>query len=111
MGIYSTAVPDKPFAPKDPSLYQAALNADKGRTSVEAANGAGRIETYTVMHDRAGPSYAIVMAILEDGSRCIANTAEDPDLLADMVTNDYMGAQGTVAHDDGLNIFTPGTAS
>jgi len=107
VGIYSTDAPDKPFAPKDPATYQAALNADKGRTSVEVANGGAEIETYTVMHDRAGPSYAIIKAVLEDGSRCIANTAEDPALLADLVANDYMGARGTVTHADGLNIFTP----
>ncbi len=108
VGIYSTDAPEKPFAPKDPATYQAALNADKGRVSIEAANGAAKIETYTVMHDRAGPSYAIIMAVLEDGSRCIANTREDPELLADLVANDYMGVRGTVAHSDRLNIFTPG---
>ncbi len=108
VGIYSTDAPEKPFAPKDPATYQAALNADKGRVSIEAANGAAKIETYTVMHGRTGPSYAIIMAVLEDGSRCIANTREDPELLADLVANDYMGVRGTVAHSDGLNIFTPG---
>ncbi len=107
VGIYSTDAPDKPFAPKDPGLYQAALNADKGRTSVAAARGAAEIETYTVMHDRAGPSFAIVMGLLDDGSRFIANTPDDPDLLRDMVENDYMGASGKVTHNDGLNIFTP----
>ncbi|MDP6876791.1 MAG: acetyl-CoA acetyltransferase, partial [Alphaproteobacteria bacterium] len=107
VGIYSTDAPDRPFAPKDPSIYQAAISADKGRPSVEAGSGGAEIETYTVMHDRAGPSYAIIMAILEDGSRCIANTPDDPDLLADLVANDYMGARGSLAHGDGLNIFTP----
>jgi acetyl-CoA C-acetyltransferase len=107
VGIYSTDVPARPFAPKNPSIYQAAINADKGRRSVEAGSGGAEIETYTVMHDRAGPSYAIIMAILEDGGRCIANTPDDPDLLADLVANDHMGARGQVAHADGLNIFTP----
>ncbi|MBT4490989.1 MAG: acetyl-CoA acetyltransferase [Rhodospirillaceae bacterium] len=107
VGIYSTEAPHKPFAPKDPNIYQSVLNADKGRASTEAANGAATIETYTVMHDRAGPSFAILMGLLDDGSRFIANTPEDPELLSEMVANDYMGAQGRVAHNDGLNIFTP----
>ena len=107
-GIYSTDAPEKPFAPKDPDIYQSVINADKGRATVEAANGAAEIETYTVMHDRAGPSFAIVMGLLEDGRRFIANTPDDPALLSDMVANDYLGARGRVAHDDGLNIFTPG---
>ncbi|MDP7549416.1 MAG: acetyl-CoA acetyltransferase [Alphaproteobacteria bacterium] len=106
-GIYSTDAPDKPFAPKDPGIYQAVINANKGRRSVEAAQGAAEIETYAVMHDRAGPSYAIVMGLLEDGRRFIANTPDDGALLADMVGNDYLSAPGKVAHDEGLNIFTP----
>ena len=108
VGIYSTDEPERPFAPKDPAIYQAAINAHKGRSSVEAANGAAEIETYTVMHDRAGPTYAIVMGLLDDGRRFIANTAQDPDLLAEMVANDYMGAKGRVTSNDGLNVFAPG---
>jgi len=106
-GIYSTDAPVSPFAPKDPEIYQAVINADKGRRSVEAANGAAEIETYAVMHDRAGPSYAVLFGLLADGSRFIANTPDDPALLADMVDNDYLGARGSVAHGDGLNIFSP----
>ena len=106
-GIYSTDAPEKPFAPKDPEIYQAVINADTGRTAVEAANGPAEIETYTVMHDRAGPSYAILFGLLQDGSRFIANTPDDPGLLADMVSNDYLGARGMVANDEGLNIFVP----
>ncbi len=107
VGIYSTDAPERPFAPKDPAAYQATLNADKGREAVEVAEGPAEIETYTVMHDRAGPSFAIVMGILDDGRRFIANTAEAPELLQDMVDRDYMAARGTVAHHDGQNIFTP----
>ena len=106
-GIYSTDAPGKPFAQKDPEIYQAVINADKGRAAVEAANGPAEIETYAVMHDRAGPSYAVLFGLLADGSRFIANTPDDPTLLADMVNNDYLGARGSVAHGDGLNIFSP----
>jgi len=45
VGIYSTDEPERSFAPKDPAIYQAAINADKDRSSVEAANGAAEIET------------------------------------------------------------------
>jgi len=60
------------------------------------------------MHDRAGPTYAIVLGPLDDGRRFIANTTQDPNLLAEMVANDYMGAKGRVASSDGLNVFAPG---
>ena len=59
------------------------------------------------MHDRKGPSFGILFGRLEDGSRFIANTPEDLDLLARMVEQDYLGAPGRVKSVDGLNVFTP----
>jgi acetyl-CoA C-acetyltransferase len=107
-GIYSTAPPSKPFRPKDPALYQAAIDADKGPAVAEVADGTGSVETYTVMHDRKGPSYSILFGRLADGRRFIANTPDDPRLLAEMVARDLVGARGRVRHDDGRNIFVPG---
>lgn len=107
-GIYSTTPTTKPFAPKNPAVYQAAIDADKGPVVVEHADGAGTIETYTVMHDRAGPSYAILFGRLGDGRRFIANTPEDRALLAAMVATDMIGATGKVTSHDGRNVFVPG---
>ncbi len=106
-GIYSTDAPKKPFAPKDPAIYQAAINADKGPATIEAPSGRGTIETYTVIHDRKGPSYAILFARLPDGRRFIANTLDDAGLLADMTHRDYLGVSGTVTSANGLNVFRP----
>ena len=106
-GIYSTEPADKPFAPKDPAIYQAEIDANKGPAVTEAANGAATIETYTVMHDRKGPTYGILFGRLADGSRFIANTPDDPALLATMTKQDYLGAPGTVRSADGINVFTP----
>jgi acetyl-CoA C-acetyltransferase len=106
-GIYSTEAPSRPFAPRAPSEYQPEIDALKGPEVVDVANGPAHIETYTVMHDRKGPTYAIVFGRLGDGRRFIANTPKSPDLLSDMTVNDYIGRQGTVSHADGLNCFTP----
>jgi len=106
-GIYSTDAPEQPFAPRDPKTYQSEIDADKGPVTTEEANGTASIETYTVIHDRKGPSYAIVFGRLADGKRFIANTPEDAALLTDMTVRDYMGVSGKVASDDGRNIFTP----
>ncbi|MFT6581295.1 MAG: acetyl-CoA C-acetyltransferase [Alphaproteobacteria bacterium] len=106
-GIYSTEPTDKPFAPKDPALYQAAINADKGPAVREHAEGRATIETYTIMHDRKGPSFSILYGRLEDGARFIANTPDDPALLSQMTKDDYLGASGMVRTADGVNIFTP----
>ena len=105
--IYSTAPSSKPFSPKDPAIYQALIDADKGPAVAEAANGSGTIETYTVMHDRKGPSYSIVFGRLGDGRRFIANTPDDAKLLQEMVDRDMLGAACKVTHKDGRNTVVP----
>ncbi|ODT26084.1 MAG: hypothetical protein ABS54_07875 [Hyphomicrobium sp. SCN 65-11] len=106
-GIYSTTPARKIFAPRDPMLYQAEIDADHGPVVAEVAEGPAAIETYTVMHDRKGPSYSVLFGRLGDGRRFMANTPEDATLLSDMATRDYLGARGRVQHADGVNIFVP----
>jgi acetyl-CoA C-acetyltransferase len=61
------------------------------------------------MHDREGPSFAILFGRLEDGRRFIANTPDDPGLLADLEKSDALGLHGHVnTNSDGIAIFTPG---
>jgi acetyl-CoA C-acetyltransferase len=107
-GIYSTEPPAKPFAPKDPALYQREIDGDKGPNVAVAPNGPANVETYTVMHDRKGPSYAILFGRLRDGQRFIANTPPDQGLLREMVERDMVGVRGRVTHRDGCNVFVPG---
>jgi acetyl-CoA C-acetyltransferase len=107
VGIYSTEPPAKPFAPKDPKTYQAEIDAAKGPKVVEHAEGSAEVETYTVIHDRKGPSYSILYGRLDDGSRFIANTESDPALLTEMEARDFLGAKGRVSTKDELNTFTP----
>jgi acetyl-CoA C-acetyltransferase len=106
-GIYSTEPPARPFAPKDPELYQGLIDADKGPAVAAEANGPASVETYTVMHERKGPAYAILFGRLGDGRRFIANTPADQGLLREMVERDMVGAGGQVTHQDGRNVFVP----
>jgi acetyl-CoA C-acetyltransferase len=106
-GIYSSTPPTEPFAPKAPATYQAEIDAAKGPAVVEAAAGNARIETYTVIHDRAGPSFGIVFGRLDNGARFIANTPDDRDLLTAMTTEEFLNAPGRVHNQDGHNVFTP----
>lgn len=107
VGIYSSEQPSKMFTPTNPSLYQAKINKDKGPSFIEEANGNAYIETYTVINDREGPSFSILFGRLNDGSRFIANTPNDKDLLLDMMTNDYLNIRGKVECKDNINIFKP----
>ena len=80
----------------------------------EQAAGPGRIEAYTVMHDRDGqPASGYVCGRLggngAEGRRFLANTPEDPDLLRALLASESVGRTGRVRHDEttGRNIFTP----
>ena len=106
-GIYSTERPNRAFKPKDPKIYQAEIDAESGPRVSEEANGTANIETYTIMHDRKGPSFGILFGRLTDNSRFIANTPNDPALLEDMTSKDYLGAKGKVSSAEGINVFTP----
>ena len=89
-------------------MYQAEINSKKGPSVTEHANGKANLETYTIIHDREGPSFGIIFGRLEDGSRFIANTPKDYDLMLKMTSEDFLGVSGKVKSIDGINVFTPG---
>jgi acetyl-CoA C-acetyltransferase len=107
VGVYSSEPPNKEFSPINPNIYQEAINNKKGPNFINVANGNAFIETYTVINDKKGPSYAIVFGRLEDGSRFISNTPHDKNLLIDMMNNDYLNVKGLVKNKNNLNIFKP----
>ena len=80
----------------------------------ESATGRGRIEAYTVMHDRDGqPALGYICGRLDgngtEGRRFLAVTPEDPDLLHDLLASEAVGRAGNVRPDEttGRCIFTP----
>ncbi|MFN5882303.1 MAG: hypothetical protein ACK44L_11405, partial [Burkholderiales bacterium] len=62
---------------------------------------------YTVMHDRDGPTGALVFARRPDGTRFMASTPSDRSLLEAIEAQEFIGAQGRVTHDDKTNRFVP----
>jgi acetyl-CoA C-acetyltransferase len=107
-GIYSTEPPARAFAPADPALLQAELDAIPHPPLVELADGAATVESYTVSHDGKGPVNGVVIGRLDDGSRFLANTPADPALWAAMQDEDFLGRRGRVANDGRINRFVPG---
>lgn len=107
VGIYSSEPPERPFVRKGPEIYQAGIDAVPGPETTVTPDGPATIETYTVMHEREGPAYAILFGRLLDGRRFIANTPQDPALLRNMTEQDYMGAAGRVSTADGQSVFAP----
>ena len=73
----------------------------------EVAEGAGRLETYTIVYGRDGPTYAIAVGSLQDGRRFIARS-DDAATLEAMEESDPLGAQVTLSSDGERNAFTLG---
>ena len=74
---------------------------------IEEAYGKGSIETYTVVNSREGPTKAIIIGLLEDGRRFVANTEKDENLLNKMMQNEMLNTKGTVKFENTRNIFKP----
>ena len=107
-GIYSTTRPDAPFEREDPKVIQRQIDALAHPDVIEAPQGAGRIETYTVVHRREGPYMGIVVGRDANDRRFVAVTPNDPATLAALEASEQVGRTGVVTSTDGqTNLFTP----
>jgi len=108
MGIYSTTPVNGTWQREAPKSYQHELNAMAHPRVVEEANGAATVETYTMVTDRQGRRFGIVIGRLGDGSRFVSNTASDDVIIQRLLTEEMLGRPGHVKHEGGKNIFTIG---
>ena len=90
-------------------VIQKRIDALEHPPTIERPNGAARIETYTVMHGKAGPEYAIVFGRLDaTAERFIANAPADRAVLEDLQAHEGLGRPGRADRRDGRNLFVPG---
>ncbi len=107
-GVYSTTPHRGRWQRENPAVLQAELDALPKAPFTEQPDGAATIETYTIMHDKRGPAYSVLLGRLAaTGERFIANTPTDAAVLKDLQERDSLGRAGVVRHQDGLNIFYP----
>jgi acetyl-CoA C-acetyltransferase len=107
-GVYSTTPFQGHWRRENPAVLQAQLDALPKAPFIERANGAATIETYTVMHDKHGPDYCVLLGRLAaSGERFIANTPANKTVLQDLQDRESLGRAGAVKHSDGLNVFYP----
>ena len=107
-GIYSTTPTAGPWRRQDPNELQAELDRLPQAPHTETPSGAARIETYTIMHGKGGPEYAIVFGWLDaTGERFIANVPADRAVLEDLQAHEGIGRPGTADQRDGRNRFVP----
>lgn len=109
IGLYSTEPKQGKWKRENPGTYQAEIDAQAHPKVDETPNGRAKIETYTIVHGRNGPDFAIIFGrLLDTDARFVAHTPNDEVTLRDMVENEQLGRLGTVvANEGGINIFTP----
>ncbi len=105
-GVYSTTPVKGSWARESPSVLQAQLDALPKAPFTETPKGSARIETYTVMHGRSGPDYALIYGRLDaTGERFLANSLPDVAAMWDLQNRESLGRAGTVGQVDGRNVF------
>jgi acetyl-CoA C-acetyltransferase len=104
-GIYSTKPKLGSWKRDDPKSYQKDLDAMPHPELVEAPQGRGTVETYTVVVDRRGKRFGIVIGRLADGKRFIAHTPDDDATLNWMTSSEILGQHGTVTAGAQTNLF------
>ena len=97
LGIYGGREPDKPWNRDQLDPIQEKIDRMESPDLCLEPEGPAVVETYTVVHDRKNePEYSVVIARLESGERCFAQTDEDRDLLIAMETEEFVGKKGFI---------------
>ena len=108
-GVYSTRRPQAPFVRQDPAVIQSQIDALPRPTVIERPSGRGRVETYTVIHDRDGYRMGVIVGRDEADRRFAAIIpGTETEALASLESREGVGRTGTVARsqDDRRNLFT-----
>jgi acetyl-CoA C-acetyltransferase len=99
VGLYGNAAPSQPFA-----AYEPELEPTPKREVAPAEELTATAETCTLIYDKSGPpSYGILFALLDDGRRAVAKT-DDPDTMAAMAEDSFLGSTVTVHADRSFSL-------
>jgi acetyl-CoA C-acetyltransferase len=105
VGIYSNQAPAQLWQTADNSKLQQKLDAATHPTTTDKPQGSAKIVAYTVAYKKTDPIRGILIGELDSGERFVANTKNDAEIFARMISEDLVGVKGEVTQEDGLNIF------
>jgi acetyl-CoA C-acetyltransferase len=95
-GIYSTTPKEGRWERDDPKSYQKDIDAMPHPEFVEQPSGRATVETYTVVTDRKGKRFGIVVGRDAQNRRFLANTPDDDATLDWMMREEMLGRSGEV---------------
>jgi acetyl-CoA C-acetyltransferase len=104
-GIYSTRPTKGAWKREDPKSYQKDIDAMAHPAVIEKPNGPAKVETYTVVLDRRGKRFGIVVGRDANDARFLAHTPDDDATLDWMMREEVIGKTGTVTPGDVTNLF------
>jgi acetyl-CoA C-acetyltransferase len=104
-GIYSTKPVQGRWQREDPKSYQRDLDAMPHPEFIEQPSGRGTVETYTVVTDRKGKRFGIVIGRDAQNRRFLANTPGDDATLDGMMREEMLGRAGEVIPGTPTNLF------
>jgi acetyl-CoA C-acetyltransferase len=99
LGLYSNAPPARPYAQVETELDPVAP-----RAVAAPADAGATAETCTLIYDREGaPTYGILFALRDDGSRAVCKS-DDPKVMAAMPGDDFLGSRVRTAADGSFRL-------
>jgi acetyl-CoA C-acetyltransferase len=95
-GIYSTTPVVGRWQREDPKSHQRNLDTMPHPDFIEQPSGRATVETYTVVTDRKGKRFGIVIGRDEQNRRFLAHTPDDDETLDRMMREEMLGRAGVV---------------
>jgi acetyl-CoA C-acetyltransferase len=90
-GVYNATPPAMLFRRANPASYQQLIDAMPSPTFETKPAGAATIETFTVIHDKGLPAFAIIIGRLEQTQARFLAVSRDPEMMADMIDAPVVG--------------------
>ncbi len=105
-GIYSSKPFEGAWTREDPKSYQYEIDTAAHPRVTETPSGSARVETYTVVTDRRGKRFGIIVGRQNsDDARFLAHTPHDDATLNRMMEEEMLGREGTVTAGAPTNLF------
>ncbi len=104
-GVYSTRAIEGDWKRESPASYQVELDAMPRPAVTQNPTGPAKVETYTVITDRKGKRFGLIVGRAADNSRFLANTPDDEATLNRMMHEEMIGRDGTVSREGSINLF------
>lgn len=104
-GIYSTKSVEGEWQREDPKSYQGEIDSMPHPAVEQKPQGRAKVETYTIITDRKGKRFGLIVGRLDNGSRFLANTPDDDATLDRMMREEIIGREGQVSVEGDRNLF------